>query len=224
MPLKYKLSPNEARVIGVLIEKEITTPDQYPLSLNALTNGCNQKSNRDPVLDLSEQTVQETVDGLLKKFLIRSHSGYGSRVAKYQHRLCNAEFDELKLSPQELGIVCELLLRGPQTPGELRTRAERLCKLADVSQVEAVLNHLMEREPPLVTRLPRQSGKRESRYAHLLGDEVFPVYEPEVQGESGSLPTLDQGRLESLERAVHSLQEEVRELKAMLELVMETKR
>ena len=225
MHLKYKLSPIEARVIGVLIEKEITTPDQYPLSLNALTNGCNQKSNREPVLDLSEQTVQETVDGLIKKFLARSHSGYGSRVAKYQHRLCNAEFDELKLSAQELGIICELLLRGPQTPGELRTRVERLCRLTDVNQVEAVLHHLMERDPPLVTRLSRQPGKRESRYAHLLGDETFSVAEPEHETAAriGTESTMGHSRIEALEHTVRTLQSEIKELKEMLELLMETK-
>ncbi len=121
--MTIELSPNEARVIGCLLEKEITTPEQYPLSLNALTNACNQKSNREPVLDLDETTVQQTLDQLIRKYLVSEESGYGSRVAKYRHRFCNTEYGTLKFSPQELGIVCELLLRGPQTPGELRSRA-----------------------------------------------------------------------------------------------------
>lgn len=115
--MKILLNALEARVIGTLIEKQITTPDQYPLSLNALTNACNQKSNRAPVLDLDENTVQQTLDGLAKRYLVGKASGFSSRVTKYQHRFCNAEYGELKLSPQEVAILCELLLRGPQTPG-----------------------------------------------------------------------------------------------------------
>jgi len=129
--LRLRLTPSEIRVIGVLIEKEITTPDQCPLSLNALTNGCNQKSNREPVINLSEAVVQETVDQLIKKHLVRSHSGFGSRVSKYQHRFFTAEFGALALSPQELAVMCELMLRGPQTPGELRSRAERMARFTE---------------------------------------------------------------------------------------------
>ena len=167
--MNIQLTLNEARVIGSLIEKEHTTPEQYPLSLNALTNACNQKSSRDPVMHLDEGAVQETVDGLIKKRLISEKTGFGSRVPKYQHRFCNTDFGELTLSDQELGIICVLLLRGPQTPGELRIRSERLCKFSDVSETEAVLKHLMEREDgPFIVRLPREAGKRESRYAHLF--------------------------------------------------------
>ena len=123
--MKIVLTPMEARVIGCLIEKQITTPDQYPLSLNALVNACNQKSNRDPMMDVDEATVQRTLDDLSKKHMIMERSGFGSRVPKYQHRFCNTEFGTLKFTPQELAIVCELLLRGPQTPGELRPRSQQ---------------------------------------------------------------------------------------------------
>ena len=130
--MNIEFSANEARVIGCLIEKEITTPDQYPLSLNALTNACNQKTNREPVLDLSEAAVQQAVDSLMKKYMVSDKSaGYGGRVTKYKHRFCNTEFGSLKFSKQELGIICVLLLRGPQTPGELRSRTNRLCEFAD---------------------------------------------------------------------------------------------
>jgi uncharacterized protein len=171
--MKTELTPLEARVIGCLIEKQITTPDQYPLSLNALVNACNQKSNRDPVLDLDESTVQHTVDALSKKHLVLERSGFGSRVPKYQHRFCNTEFGTLKLDPQELAIVCELLVRGPQTPGELRSRASRMAPFGDVSDVEAALARLTDREGgPYVVRLAREPGRRDSRYAHLFSGEV----------------------------------------------------
>src|ERR1700724_4871155 len=121
--MNIKLSPFDARIIGCLIEKEITPPDQYPLSLNALTNACNQKTNREPVLELTEAAVQQAVDALMKKYLVSDKSaGYGGRVPKYKHRFCNTEFGSFKLSKQELGIICVLLLRGPQTPRELRAR------------------------------------------------------------------------------------------------------
>jgi uncharacterized protein len=171
--MKIQLTVLEARVIGCLIEKQITTPDQYPLSLNALVNACNQKTNRDPVLELDERTVQQTVDDLGRKHLVVEKSGFGSRVPKYQHRFCNTEYGTLKLDPQELAIVCELLLRGPQTPGELRGRASRMAPFTDVSEVEAALTRLSEREDgPFVTRLAREAGRRESRYAHLFAGEV----------------------------------------------------
>ena len=178
--MNIEFSPNEARVIGCLIEKEITTPDQYPLSLNALTNACNQKTNRDPVLELSEAVVQQTVDALMKKYLVSDKSaGYGGRVTKYKHRFCNTEFGSLKFSKQELGIICVLLLRGPQTPGELRARTNRLCEFADAEQVEATLKNLMAREDgPFIARLPRAAGARESRYAHLFSGIIESVPEP----------------------------------------------
>ena len=171
MAIKVELETNEQRVIGCLIEKEITTPDQYPLSLNALTNACNQKSNREPVMSLSEADIQDTLYQLKEKHLITLETGFGSRVVKYRHRFCNTEFGELKLSSQELAILCVMFLRGPQTPGELRTRTNRLCEFSDVSVVDSVLNTLANRDDgPFVTILERVPGKRESRYAHLFGD------------------------------------------------------
>jgi len=169
MTLKFTLSALEARVIGCLIEKQITTPDQYPLSINALTNACNQKSNRDPVLNLAEAEVQQLVDGLVRKHVMIERSGFGSRVAKYQHCFCNTEFSGLKFSLQELAIVCELLVRGPQTPGELRTRAARMTPFADASEVQNALDALASRpEGALVVQLPREPGRRDSRYLQLF--------------------------------------------------------
>jgi uncharacterized protein YceH (UPF0502 family) len=171
--VKIELTPIEARVIGCLIEKQITTPDQYPLSLNALVNACNQKSNRDPLLELEERIVQHTVDDLGRKHLVVEKSGFGSRVPKYQHRFCNTEYGTLKLDPQELAIVCELLVRGPQTPGELRSRAARMADFSDVSEVEAALTRLSRREDgPFVTQLVREPGRRDSRWAHLFSGPV----------------------------------------------------
>src|SRR5271167_2936733 len=166
--MNIEFSPVEARVIGCLLEKETTTPDQYPLSLNALTNACNQKTNREPVVELPEAVVQQAVDSLMKKYLVSDKSaGYGGRVTKYKHRFCNTEFGSLKFSKQELGIVCVLLLRGAQTPGELRSRSNRLCEFPDGEAVEAALKGLMEREDgPFVARLSRAPGAREARYIH----------------------------------------------------------
>jgi uncharacterized protein YceH (UPF0502 family) len=171
--MKIELTALEARVIGCLIEKQITTPDQYPLSLNALANACNQKSNRDPVMELDEATVQQTLDSLSKKHFVMEKSGFGSRVPKYQHRFCNTEFGTLKLDPQELAIVCELLVRGPQTPGELRTRASRMASFAETSEVEAALARLQDRpDGPFVVRLAREPNRRDSRWAHLFSGPV----------------------------------------------------
>jgi len=170
--MNVELSAPEARVIGCLIEKQITTADQYPLSLNALVNACNQKSNRDPVLELSEAEVQGTLDRLARKHLVVERSGFGSRVPKYQHRFCNTEFGTLKLDAQELAILCELLLRGAQTPGELRSRAARMAAFADVAEVESALDRLAERAGgALVARLAREPGRREARFAHLFGGQ-----------------------------------------------------
>jgi len=214
--LKLRLSPLEIRVIGVLIEKEITTPDQYPLSLNALTNGCNQKSNREPVMGLTDAVVQAAVDQLIKKHLVRSHSGFGSRVSKYQHRFFTPEFGALALSPQELAVMCELMLRGPQTPGELRSRAERMARFTDVEHVERTLNDLMERGNPLVARLPRQPGKREARYAHCVGDEALPAEDDTATAESGSADQSVHDRIDVLERTVAELQTQVSALRVLV--------
>jgi uncharacterized protein len=204
--------PNEARVIGCLIEKEVTTPDQYPLSLNALTNACNQKTNREPVVELTEAVVQQTVDALLKKHLVSDRSaGYGGRVTKYKHRFCNTEFGSLKFSKQELGVLCVMLLRGPQTPGELRARTNRLCEFADSEQVEATLQSLMTREDgPFIARLPRAPGARESRYAHLFSGAIESVEEPAPAEDSAVQP-------HSLSSRVAELEEAVRQLRAQIE-------
>jgi uncharacterized protein len=214
--MKIELSPLEARVIGCLIEKQITTPDQYPLSLNALVLACNQKSNRHPAMDLDEATVQNTLDQLARKHLVIEKSGFGSRVPKYQHRFCNTEFGTLKLTPQELAIVCELLVRGPQTPGELRARASRMAPFSDVGQVEATLEGLSTREDgPFVVRLPREPGRRDSRYAHLFSGPVAvppPQAQPPASVSSGTGE--DSGaRLDRLEEQLRQVREELDELK-----------
>jgi uncharacterized protein YceH (UPF0502 family) len=189
--MNIELTPLEARIIGCLIEKQITTPDQYPLSLNALVNACNQKSNRDPVLDLDEQTVQRTLDALSRKHFIAERSGFGSRVPKYQHRFCNTEYGTLKLDEQELAVTCELLLRGPQTAGELRGRASRMGTFSDVSEVEATLTRLAEREGgPFVTRLAREPGRREVRFAHLFSGQVAGGQAPDGLHAAASIESL----------------------------------
>jgi uncharacterized protein YceH (UPF0502 family) len=212
------LTPCEARVIGCLLEKQRTTPEQYPLSLNALVNACNQKSSREPVLNLDEAAVQDTLDALMKKHYVTDKSGFGTRVTRYQHRFCNTEFGTLKFSDQEIGVVCVLLLRGPQTPGELRTRTERLCKFHDVGEVEATLEQLVQRDDgPFVMKLPREPGKRESRFAHLFGGK------PEMQEVSVAATVVPEvsvphaGRMQKLEEIVIRLEEEVASLKARLD-------
>jgi uncharacterized protein len=221
--MKVELDTLEARVIACLIEKQITTPDQYPLSLNALTNACNQKSNREPVMSLDEAAVQRTLDELSRKHLVLEKSGFGSRVPKYQHRFCNTEFGTLKFSPQELAVICELMLRGPQTPGELRSRASRMAPFDDVTQVETVLSGLAERaDGPFVARLPREPGRRESRFMQLFTGEAAPS-----RGAAESEGTIDtprdaadlapstdhEARLAALEEEMRSLRAEVAELK-----------
>jgi uncharacterized protein YceH (UPF0502 family) len=213
--MRIELDSLQARVIGCLIEKQVTTPDQYPLSLNALVNACNQKNNREPVMTLDEPTVQRTLDALSRKHLILERSGFGSRVPKYQHLFCNTEYGTLKFSPQELAIVCELLLRGPQTPGELRSRASRLAPFTDVSEVEAALQGLLERESgPLVARLAREPGRRESRYMQLFGGEPPP--QPAVAEAAPEEAAPRAGDGETLTNRVARLEEEVRQLRAEL--------
>ncbi|MDN3640932.1 DUF480 domain-containing protein [Simiduia curdlanivorans] len=209
----------ETRVIGVLFEKEHTTPDQYPLSLNALTNGCNQKSNREPVLELSEVEVQDTVDSLLKKGLVTTVS-VGSRVAKYRQRFGNTEFGDFKFTLKEQSLLSVLFLRGPQTAGELRLRTQRLCEFADVADVERVLDGLAGADTTAyVVKLPREPGKRECRYAHLFSGEVeFESIAEIAQGpRSVSQAVSDCScveRVAELEQQVSVLQEEVEWLKA----------
>ncbi|MBM1020046.1 DUF480 domain-containing protein [Enterobacter sp. A11] len=171
--MKYQLSGTEARVIGCLLEKQVTTPEQYPLSVNAVTMACNQKTNREPVMNLSEHEVQDVLDELVKRHYLRTVSGFGNRVTKYEQRFCNSEFGNLRLSAAEVAVITTLLLRGAQTPGELRTRASRMHEFADMQEVEQVLEGLASREEgPYVVRLAREPGKRESRYMHLFSGEV----------------------------------------------------
>jgi uncharacterized protein YceH (UPF0502 family) len=214
-----QLSPHEARVIGSLIEKQITTPEQYPLSLNALVLACNQKSNRDPVLELTDQAVQELIDALSRKHLVIEKSGFGSRVPKYQQRFCNTEFSALQFTPQERAILCELLLRGPQTPGELRSRASRMAPFSDVTEVETALVNLA-RGPagPRVVQLPREPGRRDSRYAHLFSGEVHAAAGEAEASARAAEPNLKEAPGALTER-VSALEHQVRELRAELAAV-----
>ncbi len=217
--MRIELSPLEARVIGCLLEKEVLTPEQYPLSLAALTTACNQKSSRHPVLQLSEGEVQEVVDALVKKYLVSNRAGFGSRVIKYQHRFCNTDIGGgLKLDSQERAIICVLLLRGAQTPGELRTRTQRLCEFADVQETEAVLQRLIDREGgALVARLDREPGKRESRYMHLFSGEPEPTSTYQAGPPEAPRVGAGQPRIDELESLLLELQEQVEALKVRLD-------
>jgi uncharacterized protein YceH (UPF0502 family) len=230
MQAQQQFSALEARIIGCLMEKQVTTPDQYPLSINALVNACNQKSNREPVMALHEPEVQQAVDGLRRKHMLLERGGFGSRVAKYQHSFCNTEFGTLRFTPQEFAIVCELLVRGPQTPGELRSHAARMAPFGDAGEVEATLAALAARaEGPVVRQLAREAGRREQRWAQLFtplpegGNEraAGAPDEPEVAGASGPAvggraPAAYDALLERvarLESLVESLQRQVQALR-----------
>lgn len=207
--MKYELNAKEARVIGCLLEKQVTTPDQYPLSLNAITLACNQKTNREPIMDLSESEVQQLLDLLLRKHFLRTLSGFGNRVVKYEQRFCNSEFGQLKLSPAELAVIATLLLRGAQTPGELRTRTNRMHEFNDVSEVEQVLQQLATREDgPFVVRLAREPGKRESRFMHLFSgqiDEAPAALESEDDGDLSARVSALENEVSELKRLVQHL-------------------
>jgi uncharacterized protein YceH (UPF0502 family) len=202
------LDPVEARVLGALLEKEITTPEYYPLTLNALVNACNQKSNRDPVVGYDDEAVLSALESLKQKHLSAVLSaGSGSRVAKYSHRLS----ETLNLGRRESALVCELLLRGPQTLGELRSRAERMHRFQDIDEVEACLRSLMQRSPdPLVTELPRQPGTKEPRFAHLLSGE------PEYAAPAETARPVSADRLATLEAEVSDLRDRVAHLEQKL--------
>lgn len=206
------LNGAEVRVLGSLIEKELTTPEYYPLSLNALVNACNQKSNRDPVLALEESEVTRALDSLrFKQFALLS--GAGGRVAKYRHALV----EKFRFSPAELALLCELMVRGPQTVGELRSRAERMHPFGDLAEVESVLDELMGRSPAVVAKLPRQPGRKESRYCHLFaGEPDLAALESAAPGEGSGRAAADNERIARLEEELSELRQEVSGLRQML--------
>jgi uncharacterized protein YceH (UPF0502 family) len=207
-PVAIPLTDIEVRVLGSLIEKGVTTPEYYPLSLNALVNACNQKSNRDPVMNLDEDSVRQALRTLDKNGLAGAADSFDGRVTKYEHRLQEAyNFDR-----RETAILCVLLLRGPQTPGELRSRSERMHSFDDLSEVESTLQRFRKREPPLVKVLQRQPGTKEARYAHLLsGDIELP--QPEMGGEMPSSNFSSADRIAHLERHVSQLESEFGDLR-----------
>lgn len=196
-------------MLGSLIEKDITTPEYYPLSLNALVNACNQKSNREPVMNLDEESVRNALRGLEKDGLAGPADTFDSRVTKYEHRAQEVfNFDR-----RETAIVCVLLLRGPQTPGELRGRSERLHKFDELSEVDSTLQKLMKREPPLVKVLPRQPGNKEARYTHLLSGEPEITQSEIAEPPPGSTSDSERDRIAHLEREISELREEFSNLK-----------
>jgi hypothetical protein len=204
------LNAIEARVLGSLAEKEATTPEYYPLSLNALLNACNQKSSRDPVMNLSEGEVREALHALRDKGLAGAASGADSRVTKYEHRLQ----EKFNFTRGEAAIICVLLLRGPQTPGELRGRTERIHYFEELADVQSTLQRLITREPPLVKMLPRQPGTKEARYVHLFcGDVEVAESEPDTNLAPG---VAENERLARLEEEVGTLRAELAEVKHQL--------
>jgi len=207
--MDFTLHPVEARVLGSLLEKEITTPEYYPLSLNALINACNQKSNRDPEMSLDEAAVRKALYDLDKQSLVRSVSPADSRVTKYEHRLQEA----FNFYRHEIAVLCVLLLRGPQTPGELRSRADRMHHFDDLDSVLSSLHHLMKREPPLVKALPRQPGTKEVRYAHLLSGDVESWEEKAPEEAESVAQNVDGERIAILEGEVGALRNEIADLK-----------
>jgi hypothetical protein len=211
--MEFKLTENEVRVLGSLIEKDITTPEYYPLSLNALVNACDQKSNRDPVMQLNEDAVRDALEGLQEQRLAGPARGADSRVTKYEQRLQEV----FNFTRAEIAVLCVLLLRGPQTPGELRGRAERMHRFETLEDVQAALQKLMQREPALAKVLPRQPGTKESRYAHLLAGDVVEAQTPVQIGAAVERTPADAERIARLEEEVAGLRREVSEVKDQLE-------
>lgn len=206
------LNPTEARVLGALVEKEATTPEYYPLSLNALVNACNQKNNRDPEMHLDDIEVRQALHRLEDHQLAGPVRGTESRVTKYEHRLQEV----FNFTRGETAVLCVLLLRGPQTPGELRIRTERIHRFQELDDVLSALQRLMQREPPLAAALPRQPGTKETRYAHLLSGEIDVSATIPQREETSSATSNTQSRLESLENEVATLRHEIAELKQQL--------
>jgi uncharacterized protein len=210
--MDIRLTETEVRVLGSLIEKDITTPEYYPLSLNALLNACNQKSNRDPVMQLDEDAVRDALDGLQQQRMAGPARGADSRVTKYEQRLQEV----FNFTRPEIAVLCVLLLRGPQTPGELRGRAERLHRFEALEDVQSALQKLMQREPPLAKVLPRQPGTKESRYAHLLAGDVVEAEVPVHVGAGSEHNSAGAERIARLEAEVAELRREVSDVKDQL--------
>jgi uncharacterized protein YceH (UPF0502 family) len=200
--MDHTLTDTEVRVLGALIEKEITTPDYYPLSRNALVAACNQSSNRNPVVHFDEGSVAQALDSLRDRKLIHQVDKSESRVTKYRHVL----YEAMNLGRPAIGVMCVLMLRGPQTVGEIRTRSNRLYDFSSLEEVETTLNSLMSGEPPLVARLPRQSGQKEVRYAHLLSGEVR-LTEPEPEPD----------RIGKLEKELEDLKKQFEQFRKQFE-------
>lgn len=218
-PVNPPLTHVEVRILGALAEKAVTTPDNYPLSLSALTAACNQTTNRDPVMQLDDDTVNEAIVTLRRRSFLRAIQPAGSRVTKYQHLLADA----LDLDAREIALLGVLMLRGPQTPGELHTRTARLAEFADTVDMESVLERLMTRDPlPLVTRLPKRAGQKEARYAHLLAGEVI-VHEDTAGEGTGPIHNTSIGtsRIDELQREIESLRAEVADLRAQFDAFRE---
>lgn len=213
------LDDRQSRVLGSLMEKQVTTPDQYPLSLNSLTNACNQKSNREPVVNFSQGEVQIVIDDLIEQALVIDSSDFNSRTAKFQHRFCNTEFSDRQFSEQEFAIICLLLLRGPQTPGELKSRSGRLCQFENSLEVESCLQTLSDKNGVnYVQQLAREPGKRESRFAHCFTDQEFSVATSFANTETNQQITTQNTNPE-LEEKVRYLEDKVKDLESRLEVL-----
>ncbi len=211
--MDFKLTETEVRVLGSLIEKDISTPEYYPLSLNALLNACNQKTNRDPMMQLDEDAVRDALEGLQQRRMAGPARGADSRVTKYEQRLQEV----FNFTRPEIAVLCVLLLRGPQTPGELRGRAERLHRFEALDDVQSALQKLMQREPPLAKVLPRQPGTKESRYTHLFAGDVVDLEAPVHTSAAVERNPGDVDRIARLEEEVAKLRREVGDVKDQLE-------
>ena len=211
--MEIKLTETEVRVLGALVEKDITTPEYYPLSLNALINACNQKTNREPVMQLDEDAVRDALEGLQQQRMAGPARGADSRVTKYEQRLQEV----FNFTRAETAVLCVLLLRGPQTPGELRGRSERLHRFETLEDVQSALQKLMQRDPPLAKVLPRQPGTKESRYAHLLAGDVVEAEAPAQLGQTVGYNQADADRIDRLEAEVADLRRELSEVKDQME-------
>ena len=214
------LTPDEARVIGCLLEKSVVTPDQYPLTLNALVNACNQKSSRHPVMSLEPGTVQRTIRDLEAKHLVRTNENFKSRVEKYDHRFCNTPFSDYQFDPPQFAIVCLLLLRGPQTPGELRARSGRLHSFEDNAAVLEAVTSLFEIEGgPLLVKLPRSPGRKDAEYMHLFCGPVDVEAHASQKQEANHPRSPERASASELAQRVSVLEAEVAELRKALEVL-----